>query len=116
MLHWLAPPQLGIEHPPPVHSVRSQTAFLPSQSIVHPPEQLFIVQVAPWQGSEQLPVCAQSMLQVEPVLQVVWQPPPGSLQLTLHVALAAHSVVQPPPGQDRSHGCDDGPHVNSHVP
>jgi hypothetical protein len=59
------------------------------------------------------------MLQVAPVLQFVWQPPPTlpvPLQSTLHVVLAAHSVVQLPPGQATAQGCDGEPQANSQVP
>jgi hypothetical protein len=57
------------------------------------------------------------MLQVAPVLQLVWQPPPiGFLQSTLQVVLAAHAVLQPPPGQTTAQGCDGEPQANSQVP
>ena len=56
------------------------------------------------------------MLQVAPVLQLVWQPPPGFLQSTLQLVLAAHSVWQPPPGQTTAQGCDGEPQTKSQVP
>jgi hypothetical protein len=59
------------------------------------------------------------MLQVAPVLQFVWQPPPTlpvPLQSTLHVVLAAHSVVQLPPGQATAQGCAGEPQAKSQVP
>jgi len=37
------------------------------------------------------------------------------LQSTLQVVLAAHSVVQPPPGQASVQGCDGAPQANSQL-
>lgn len=55
------------------------------------------------------------MLQVAPVLQLVWQPPPD-LQFTSQLVLAAQSVWQPPPGHATAQGCDGEPQANSQVP
>jgi hypothetical protein len=109
MSHWLPAVQVLIEQPPLVHASTLHLAPLPVHAISQAPRQLFTVHVAPWHGIVQAPESVQSTLQVAPGRQFVTQLLPGALQSTLHVVLAAHSVVQPPRGQATSQGCDGEP-------
>ena len=117
MSQWLPASQFVIEHPPPVHAPTRQVELAPLHSRLQPPEQLPIVHLALLHGIVQPPVSVQSILQVAPVLQFAWQPPADMLlQSTLQVVLAAHSVVQPPPGQATAQGCAGEPQVKAQVP
>jgi hypothetical protein len=75
-----------------------------------------IEQLPPWHGIVQPPDLVQSMLQVAPALQVVRQPPAGSLQSTSQDVPAAHVVWHWPPGQATVQGCDGEPQAKLQDP
>jgi hypothetical protein len=72
-----------------------------------------MVHWAPLHGMRHPPVWVQSMLQVAPGLQVVWQPPGMALQSTLQFVLAAQLVLQPPAGQAKAQFCPGVPQPSS---
>jgi hypothetical protein len=64
---------------------------------------------------EQFPVFVQSMVQVDPESQMVWQLPLLPLQSTRQLELLAHSVLHPPAGHPIAHGGAEALHAKAQV-
>jgi hypothetical protein len=64
---------------------------------------------------EQFPEFVQSMVQVDPESQMVWQLPLTPLQSTRQLELLAHSDLHPPPGHPTAHAGDEALHAKVQV-